>query len=376
MHILYLIDEIVMQGGTEKSLYKLVEGLAEKGVRVTVFALEDGPYAEVFRESSLITYKCFKCPRIYNPAMLKVAFDIISYIRREKVDLVQTIHTASDLIGPIIGKLAGWYIPIVSSRRDLGFTKKDRHIFFQKIINKLVTRILVNSESVKRSVVNRESYPGDWIDIIYNGIDLAPYKDIDRTYKRKEYLDKYQLSDDVIIVGAVGNLNKVKGHQYLVDAVADVSIKYEKVVLMIAGEGPERESLLAQAREKEIEQNLILLGNIDDVPGFLSILDIYVHPSLLEGFSNAILEAKASKVPIIATNVGGNPEMVRDGVDGLLVNPNDKKQISNGILSILSNDIIREKFILRGYQCVQERFVFNSMLSLYIKYYDRIILET
>lgn len=371
LHILYLIDELKVKGGTEKHLFELATGMAEAGFRVTVFTLAEGDYADEFKRNSSISYLCLNVTRIYDRKGLSGFFSITRYIQQQQVDVLQSFHTASDLIGPIAARLSFRHVKVISSRRDLGYTKSDRHVQMQRYINYFVDGILANSSAVKNAVIEKEHFPGGQIDVIFNGIHLNAFA-ADASCRQKQR-SAMGVDDQAILIGSVGNIRPVKGYDVLVEAAAIVCKADQTVRFFHAGEGELQEELESRCRELNINDRFHFLGTTKDVQSFLSALDIYVQPSRSEGMSNAILEAMAARLPVVATDVGGNPDLVERSVTGLLAPSEDISVLAEKLIQLVRQPLIRKIFADNAYTKILETFQITSMIDNYKKKYIEII---
>lgn len=369
LHILFIIDELKIKGGTEKHLYELATGMANAGYRVTVFAMADGDYAQEFKNDSRINYNCLDLTRIYDVKGIASIVKIAKYICNKQVDILQTFHTASDLVGPLAARLSFHNVRVFSSRRDLGYTKLNRHVVLQRYVNGFVDGILANSQSVKMSVVAREGVPEEQVTVINNGINIDPFV-VNETLRQQQRLALGALPDSVLI-GSVGNIRPVKGYDLLVEAAGIVCQEMSNVIFYHVGEGELKDQLEVRCRELGIEHNFRFLGATKDVPAFLRALDIYVQPSRSEGFSNAILEAMAARLPVLATNVGGNPDLIEHEVTGLLVPADDRYQLSEQLNKLAKFPNIRNCLAERAYKLVNEKFRLSTMLNNYVEYYGK-----
>lgn len=368
MHVLYLIDELKVKGGTEKHLFELSAGMADAGWRVTVFSLSEGEYAGEFRKHRKVRYYCLNAARINDLKGIASIFRLVGYIRKERVNIIQSFHTASDLIGPVAARLSLRPVRVLSSRRDEGYTKSGRHIAMQKYINRFVDNILANSTAVKKAVVDQEGYPPERIEIIYNGIDISHFKLGPES--RAEQRRVLGAGPDSFLIGSVGNIRPIKGYDLLVEAAGIVCRRLPDVSFYHVGKGPDKARLQERCRELEIDNRFCFLGFVRDVPLFLCGLDIYVQPSLSEGFSNSILEAMAVGVPVVATAAGGNSDLIKTGENGFLVPIDDPESLAESMISLVKNVEQRVSFAERAYDQLQNKYQMSSMLANYIEYYQ------
>lgn len=367
-HILYLIDELKVKGGTEKHLFELATGMAEAGFQVSVGALTDGPYAEEFKKDSRLNYFCLESPRIYDLRGLRAFARIVRYINSQNVTVVQSFHTAADLITPLAARLSFRSPKIFSSRRDLGYTKSNRHLQMQRIVNHLIDGVLANSQAVKQAVCDQEGYVPEKITVIHNGINLEPFERDDK--KREQQRALLGVDNKTILIGSVGNIRPVKGYDLLVEAAGIVCSQLPDVRFVHAGEGEQLADLQQRCEELGLQGRFTFMGSVKDIPVFLSGLDIYVQPSRSEGFSNAILEAMAAGLPVVVTSVGGNPEIVEHGVNGYLVCHDDYLDLSNKIIHLTRNESLRIKISHASMNNVKLNYRLVLMLEKYQRLYN------
>lgn len=367
-HILYLIDELKVKGGTEKHLFELATGMAEAGFQVSVGALTDGPYAEEFKKDSRLNYFCLESPRIYDLRGLRAFARIVRYINSQNVTVVQSFHTAADLITPLAARLSFRSPKIFSSRRDLGYTKSNRHLQMQRIVNHLIDGVLANSQAVKQAVCDQEGYAPEKITVIHNGINLEPFERDDK--KRQQQRALLGVDNKTILIGSVGNIRPVKGYDLLVEAAGVVCSQLPDVHFVHAGEGEQLADLQQRCEELGLQGRFTFKGSVKDIPAFLSGLDIYVQPSRSEGFSNAILEAMAAEISVIVTAVGGNPEVVKDNETGLLIPPDNSEKLAASIAHLVVNKEARVRMSVQAKNKIESEFKLLNMFQKYIATYS------
>ncbi len=369
MHLLYLIDELIARAGTEKHLLALAEGMVSLGHKVTVVSWMDGPFAASFKNNQHLTYRCLNAPRIYDLKGLTAFGALTAYIRNKKVDILQSFHTGSDIVAPIAALLSGQRVSVVSSRRDLGFTKSGRHLRVQRILNCRVDGILANSIAVKRAVAQQEGYPQSKTYVIYNGIDLRPFQE--ERAAPDFLLPIIEGFEEPFVIGTLGNLKEHKGHEFLIDVFTRVARHTPNVVLTIAGDGPLLGGLKGKCASLGVEDRVFFLGSIADVAGFLGNIHLYVHPSDSEGFSNALVEAMAAGRVIVATDAGGNSEIITPNKNGFLAKYGDVEGMAEQIELAMSTPN-RGEISRSNRQTARLRYSLDQMLARYERFYKQI----
>ena len=172
------------------------------------------------------------------------------------------------------------------------------------------------------------------------------------------------------LVGIVARLEPEKGHATLLEAWPAVLRAVPDAYLLIVGEGSRRESLEAQARDLRIAHRVIFTGRRDDVPAVTDALDVAVLPSYREAQGLSVLEAMARSRPVVASNVGGIPEMVEDGVTGILVPPHDAEALTTAIVCLLTNHPYADMLGRAGHDLVHDRFCLELMVNSVASIYD------
>jgi glycosyltransferase involved in cell wall biosynthesis len=202
---------------------------------------------------------------------------------------------------------------------------------------------------------------------IYNGVDLSRYDD---TVPCCTLPEDYGLEPGSQIVGVIARLEPEKGHPTLLEAWPAVLRAVPDAYLLIIGEGSRREALESLVRDLRIAHRVVFTGRRDDVPEVTAALDVAVLPSYREAQGLSILEAMALSRPVVASNVGGIPEMIDDGVTGLLVPPHDAEALSAAIVRLLRDHPFADTIARAGHDLVHERFCVELMVSAIQTIYD------
>jgi glycosyltransferase involved in cell wall biosynthesis len=201
---------------------------------------------------------------------------------------------------------------------------------------------------------------------INNGIDFDKFNaNEDLINKRKEL--GFNSSD--FIIGTIGRLDPVKNHERLLQAFKEALLVYKNIRLLIVGDGDQKETLCGQAKILGIYPQVKIVGFRNDVNEILSIIDIFILPSLSEGLSLALLEAMAAAKPIIASNVGGNREAIKNGHNGLLVSPLSIQEILNAILDLYNNRELGIQIGNNAYIDAKEKYSLSHMADQYMHIY-------
>ncbi len=223
-------------------------------------------------------------------------------------------------------------------------------------VDRLVTRWFVNKVVAVSSDIEKvlsQIYGKGRVVHIHNGIDLeGVHVTTDRLAKRKEW----HLDDDVILIGTAGRLVPVKGHTILLKALNNLSERHPTVRLLIVGDGPLRDSLKTEARGLGLEEKVIFAGHQEQSYDFIHMMDIFVLPSLHEGIPMVLLEALALERPVVASRVGGIPEVVSHGASGILVNPGNDDELAVGLQDLIQDREVAIALGVAGRHRVEQEF--------------------
>jgi glycosyltransferase involved in cell wall biosynthesis len=230
----------------------------------------------------------------------------------------------------------------------------------------LMDRLIVVSQAIEQKV-REEGRFGAPVSLIYNGVDLQRYNHQQPCCTLHE---EYLIPEDAPIVGVVARLEPEKGHRTLIDAWPDVLAAVPNAWLLVVGEGSERDALEAEAASLGVSERVVFTGRREDVPAVTAALDIAVLPSYREAQGLSVLEAMALSRPVIASKVGGIPEMIEDAVTGLLVPPNDCNALAGAIIRLLTDHPFADMIAKRGHDMVHDRFCIELMVSSIESIYD------
>ena len=248
-------------------------------------------------------------------------------------------------LAAIAGRLAG--VPVVICQRDTAEypEKFKRYSNLIALANKVSDMVIVCSEAVRNAVLKNEEVLKNKVKLVYNGVGLNnPYPE----FTDSQYFPR---------VGIISNLIEGKGHKDFLMAAKSVLCVYPCASFYIVGDGPCRKSLELFSRKMNIHRNVKFMGYRRDVAGILKKLDVVVFCSKLkEGCPMTILEAMAAGKPVISTATGGIPEIISNGIDGILVRPGDVKAMASAILRLSADKILSHKIGLAGYKRVRNSF--------------------
>ena len=375
--IMYLIDTCVIppddfrEGGAERQLYQLASSLNPEGFRSIVVQLSSNSSLPV-TTGNLGTLELFHFPtrRLYGLDGLRQLSRLLSLAKNKRVDIVHTFFEKSEVMGWLTARLSK--IPIwITSRRDLGFKRKKIYDRIFRLTAKDCKKCIANCYAVKDQVVQQNNLASEKVEVIYNGLDLSGYQE---PFDDKSFRRKLVIENGTPLVGMIANFNfEIKGHVYFLGAAKKILEKVPNVKFVLVGDGPLRPRYEEVAQELNLNNNVYFLGKRADVPTIISNLDVSVLSSTNEGFSNVILESMAAGKPVVATKVGGSPEMVMNGVTGYLVPPADSGAIASAIIDLLQNPDKAIAMGSAGRKVVKEKFTVVTMVKKYEELYASLL---
>lgn len=251
-----------------------------------------------------------------------------------------------------------------------------KYLFFRRVMRPLIDHYIAVSADLEAWLKDRVGVRAPRVTQIYNGVDHQRFAP--GSVKPLALLPQHwQCPNDMLVVGTVGRLTPVKDQQTLLRAVALLRQQAPELAarlrVVIVGDGPLRGELEQLVTELQLTECVWLAGDRRDVPALLHLMDLFVLPSLGEGISNTVLEAMASGLPVIATAVGGNLELVEDGATGALFPVGDVGSLQRTLADLLGNDEKRERRAVRAQAFVTSTFDWNKTVQAYLEVYDRLL---
>jgi sugar transferase (PEP-CTERM/EpsH1 system associated) len=349
-------------GGKENGVVNLVNGLDPDIFESYIFTyVRGGPLAQ-----RVDPYRC----RVVElgdklGGDYRLYFKLAREFWRYRIHIAHT-HSWATLMEGIVGaKLAAVPI-IIHGEHGTMQTESKLHILVQRWFWRQADQMLSVSEVLRENLHRTFDFPPERIRVVANGVDLARF---DLSRNGVDYKARLGLPSEALVFGAVGRLVPVKAYPILLKAAKLVFKEMPQAHLVIVGDGPLRNELVQLARDYNMMDRVHFLGARKDVAEILRALEVYVLCSESEGMSNTILEAMASGRPVVATAVGGNPELVVDGETGLLVSPNHPHRLATAIMKLLREPACRRRLGQGGRQRVEEQFSLDGMVRNYAKVY-------
>ena len=292
-------------------------------------------------------------------------------LKQHSVDIVHTHNPANWLYGGIAARLAGF--PLVHTEHTT-CDYHNYHVRRWKLIERILARftdvISAVSESVKDYMVNIVHISPSKLKVVHNAVNLEDFNiQIDRALLKRQL----KLKKKDIVIGNIARFYENKDQQTLLRALKIVLDDYKNVFLLLAGDGPLKEKMQDLAKDLKINKQVQFLGNRRDIPNLLKIMDIFVLSSKREGLPIVLLEAMASGVPVVATNVDGNGELVTHNETGMLVLPNNPKALAEVIIQLLKDKARMKKIGINGKNRVEKEFTFATMVRTYEDIYKSLV---
>ena len=360
LRVVYLIDKL-QRAGAQVHLDQLTRGLDPRAFTVEVCCLmRGGPVADRMRVRGL-PVNVLGLKTIYGPRAWGALVRLTRRLRQQQVDVLHTYLVSANIFGTLAGRLARGP-SVITTRRDVGISRNWRLKAVEEwLINPLVDRVTVNSNAVAEAARHERNLGEDKVTFIPNGVDVEALDPA--RFPREAARREWGLSADDRAVGAVGHLSPVKGHADLLDAVARARARDPRIRVFLIGDGPLRATLEAHARALGIGEHVVITGVRDDVARLVAMLDVVALPSHSEGMSNALLEAMSLGRPVVATDVGGNSEVVEDGVSGRLVPAATPEALAETLLDLLAEPEAARRLGCEARRQVAERFPLERMVS-------------
>lgn len=378
-------------GGAQEVVRTLADFLARNGCVSVVCSFSDGPLrTEIERHGIPVEilperrHSVVALP-LFLHEMTRTRRALAALVKKYGVDVIQT-HLLRSLDFLVLslqsrsGPLVFWtfHNALFDLREDhlekhkwLLKPKRTAHHLLYQLGSRVVSGLIAVSEDVRAAVL--DTMPGiqrDKISVISNRVDVSRYG---KSRRRDEIRAELGFGEAEHLMTVMAILKTQKGHAVLLNALAKISARHPHLHVLIAGDGELRENLESQAREMSLEGQVHFLGTRKDIPDLLSASDSFVLPSLWEGMPMALIEAMASGLPVVATDVSGTREVMVHGETGLMVPPGDAEQLARAIDQILLDPARARAMGAAGRRRIEASFSAQTQAKEYIALFERIL---
>ncbi|MBD3256979.1 glycosyltransferase [candidate division GN15 bacterium] len=368
--IAYVIDTIVTpSAGTEKQLLMLLRGLDRTRFRPVLVCLRDSDWLQ--SQQFDFDFELIGLGALMRPDFFKAVRRFKELHARYNFDIVQTFFVDGNIFGNYAGHKAG-VKQLVSSRRNIGYWHGLKDKLILRWLRRWTHHYLANSKSVIDVAILTEHVDPSIVKVIYNGLDLERFVNIPddlRVRQRQEW----GIADDQTLIGVMANLRPVKNQGVLIDAMAKLADSYPRLRAVLVGEGSLRPAFQAQIDRADLQGRVQMVGAYEDILPCLAAFDIGVLCSLSESFSNSLVEYLAAGLPVVASNVGGNPEAVTPGETGLLFDLKDPDDLPRKLRELLDDPEMARRMGAAAKDTAHRRFSRESCLRQHEEYYQTIL---
>jgi len=364
MKVLILIDNFLNKNGAENSIIRIINNLSSE----ITFYLSPLEYnIDLVKTCYIKKFFPLVPYSLFSKNLIKNVFYLYKVVRKNKIDIIMSFYEGSDFIAFLLKSLLRNKIKTISNRRDLGYRLKKQHHIMYKFISSKFDYIVCVSKEVRKLNIKKYKIPSNKIGVIYNGIDIENFE---KAYKKSK---RFYL--DTINIGTCTSFRKVKRIDLMLIAIEKLTKKHNNILFHLVGKEDEisKEEIIKLADQLNIKNKIIIWGWQNNVTNALKNFDIYLNASESEGLSNAILEAMAAYLPIIATNVGGNKEVVSHGKNGFLFPVGNLPKMIHYLENLSTNKVLRRKMGEKSRELIEEKFTQENMINNYKKLFETIL---
>ncbi|MDQ3005536.1 MAG: glycosyltransferase family 4 protein [Chloroflexota bacterium] len=370
--IIWMIDSLG-PGGAEQLMPTILKNLQQAGFSIRVCALQiraGNPIASELQRLGL-PVDLIPIRNLRQPLNL---IHILRYLRLHRPQLLHTQLEFADILGTLAAKLLG--IPSVSTVHTLDVFPEKKSAWGRMklrwfLLGRFCDRVIAVSEKTRLHYLQSGGLPHDKVITLYNGVDISRFKNMDATQTGK-LKRELQLPLNSRIIMTVAVLREPKGIQFMIRALPGILEQCPDVHYLIVGDGVHRATLSDLAAGLSIKDHITFAGHRTDIPNLLASCDIFVLPTLKDALPTVLIEALAAEKPIIASDVGGVPEIIESGVNGLLVEPGDPSKLADACLQLLKDNALRSQIVQAGSATLRQRFSIDLQIEQLSRVYEEL----
>lgn len=384
LKICHVITRMIIGGAQENTLLSVI-GLADKGHEVILLTgPTTGPEGRLLeknietlnrrRNIKIVEYPTLV--REINPIKdIKAYFGLKAYFKKSNFDIV---HTHSSKAG-IIGRTAAWAVGVpfvVHTIHGQAFHKYEKwwknclYILLERYASKKCHRILAVAQAMIDQAVNKKTAKLEKCKVVYSGMEIDSFLNAKPDLALKK---KLGIKPDALVVGTLARLFHLKGYEHIVKIAGEVIRKVPNTVFLLIGDGILRDTIKKEIADAKLKEHFVFAGLIqpEQIPNYLSIVDVLVHLSLREGLPRSVVQALASSKPAVAFNLDGTPEVLINGKTGYIAEPHEISKVTNYVITLLSEKKIREEMGRNGRELVKYKFDWKNMVNeLELEYFN------
>lgn len=351
-------------GGAEQVILNLVENTDPKYFNVSVLCINQ-PVGQFGKQLQKKGYQL-------NAFNRKPGFDISlilqvrAYILKNNIDVLHCHQYTPYVYGVFAAFLSKCKVIFTEHGRFFPDQRKRKRVLINPLLNLITDRVTAISEATRDALVAYENFSHKKIQVIYNGLDDTKF--INPTHSSLK--QQLGLQNCNHILGTIARLDPIKNQKMMINALQQIIIHFPDTVLVIVGDGPERESLESLVSELELKGRVVFTGFREDTQLFYQIFTVFLLTSFSEGTAMTLLESMASGIPCIATDVGGNPEIVKDRETGLIIPNDDINALAKAVIDLFRNPALAVKYGKAGRKLFKETFTVQKMVNSFEKLYN------
>lgn len=363
--ILYIIDAFSNPyAGTEGQILKLIKGLNKEKIN---------PHFVIFKKSEYLKNNSFPISvdilgvnKISSPLSWIYLYKYLLLKKKEEFKIAHIFFNDASILCPFFLKILNY--KVIISRRDMGYWYSKLNLLILNFNKIFVDLVIANSEAVKKITIIKEGYDDCKVIVIYNG-----YSEIQNNFNyKKAIINETIIKPNEIKLVLVANIRPIKRITDAIIALQAVKSNYKNIALYIIGDG-DKSNLIKLSNKLGLSYSVHLLGTRNDIEKLLPFFDIGILCSESEGFSNTIIEYCSKSLPVICTNVGGNPELIKHDINGFLYEVGDVEALANYIVRLVKNKNLRVELGKNGFKYVKENFSISKYIKQHENIYERLI---
>lgn len=365
--ICHFVDELGI-GGLEKTLKNIALNLDKKRYQQQVWCLKKKGILAEELENEGILVRSFNIEGGLNFSSI---FKLIKELKKESFNIVHCHGLFPSIWGILTANFARVPIKIMHSQNLYSWVPR-KDIIKLRFLSYFTTKIIAVSEAVRRSLIEFNRISPEKIVVIYNS---APdLRCTSGSNLRLELRKELGIDKDDFVVGSIGRLEEHKGHAYLIEAISYLRYQMLPLKCLIVGDGPQMETLKLKAKSLKLDDKVIFTGYRNDAQSLFLAMDIFVLPSTwIEGLPLVLAEAASAGLALIATNIGGNPEVVADGINGFIVPAKNSGVLAEKMQYLIDNPKERERMGQESFRAWEDKFSLKRMIKNLNDLYEEVL---